>query len=246
MIAGTGSSEAGVIEVWVWPLRADELTLARLRATLSMVESARAARFSDPRLGAEYVIAQGRVREILASKTATPADRLEFEKGKFGKPRLVRPRNGFLSFNLSHSNRSEPPLAALAISPAYEVGIDLEAKREIDLAICRKFPEVEQRQIEDAEKNGKGAEAFLRIWTCKEAVLKACGLGLSGGLDAVAIDLASEPPRAIWMSQRVEKPGDFQLACPDLGDGTYGAIATLGSNAPLRPAMVWDDLAELA
>ena len=100
-----------------------------------------------------------------------------------GKPRLVSP--GRLEFNLSHSGDH----ALLAVSRERPVGVDIEVVRPIrerDSIVSRYFTDAERISF-DAVPPPLRDDHFFRLWTRKEAFLKALGVGLSGGLDRVEV-----------------------------------------------------------
>jgi 4'-phosphopantetheinyl transferase len=80
-----------------------------------------------------------------------------------------------LKFNLSHSG----DIAAIAIADGRDVGVDVEQVRDMtmleELASCSLSPG-EQAEL---RKNRADKEEFFRLWTRKEAYLKATSLGLS-------------------------------------------------------------------
>lgn len=123
---------------------------------------------------------------------------LVFEEGEHGKPFLRQPAP---HFNVSHSGE----LALLAISPRVELGVDLErinAKRRTDQIADRYFSAAEvagYRAIDDDEER---LRTFFRLWSCKEAYIKAIGLGLAAGLDTFDIDLAPNRPATLAASRR--------------------------------------------
>jgi 4'-phosphopantetheinyl transferase len=89
-------------------------------------------------------------------------------RGAHGKPALATPPP---HFNLSRRDG----VAAVALSHTHEVGVDVETLRPIDdareLAALHFTPREREAVADDA--------AFLRVWTRKEACMKATGLGLS-------------------------------------------------------------------
>ena len=103
------------------------------------------------------------LREMgLSSKTLTPYTNAD------GKPYFKELPD--LYYNLSHSG----DYAALALGPT-EVGIDIEKIREGKERLAKRFfakEEYEQLQGEWSD------EEFTRIWTRKESVIKACGVGM--------------------------------------------------------------------
>lgn len=89
-----------------------------------------------------------------------------------GKPSLTE--HGAVKFNLSHSKG----ICACALSGC-ECGVDCENVREYRLrAAARCFSPDERRALEKLD----GAERdlmFFRLWTLKEAYVKALGIGIS-------------------------------------------------------------------
>lgn len=93
-------------------------------------------------------------------------------KGRYGKPALEE--HPGIHFNLSHAEG-----IAACIVCGRECGIDCERIRDFRPNILKRiFSEQEQayfRNLPDEEKN----TAFFRLWTLKEAYIKAIGRGLS-------------------------------------------------------------------
>jgi phosphopantetheinyl transferase len=82
------------------------------------------------------------------------------------------------------------------------------AGRDIHGLVHRWFTKVEQQQFATLPAELLG-EAFLRGWTCKEAVLKALGTGVRD-LQNVSVDLDPRHPPSV-----LECPGSncWQLGC---------------------------------
>ncbi len=100
---------------------------------------------------------------------------------------------------------------------AAPVGVDVERvrprPRALALARSRLHPKEADAlaAVPDAERD----EAFARLWTAKEAVLKARGTGLVGGLDTFAV-----------VEGRVEADdGPWTLAAFDPEPGVVGTVA---------------------
>lgn len=78
-------------------------------------------------------------------------------------------------FNVSHS-RSH---GLLAFAPRGQLGVDVEdwdPRRPIDGAIRRVFSHTEQSALEQAPREER-RRLFFRLWTIKEALIKATGEG---------------------------------------------------------------------
>ncbi len=88
-----------------------------------------------------------------------------FEKEASGRPRPLR--QGYWS--VSH----KPRYVAGVFSPS-PVGIDVEQVRPYNPRLRRKVADAAEWRLVDLSKT----EAFFRIWTAKEAVLKIGGVGI--------------------------------------------------------------------
>lgn len=173
--------------LWPWPCM--QLWLARLssidlqrRDILRPDEAARADRFVFEPDRRRYVAAHVALHLVLEEANAAAARR-PFETGKHGKPTLAA--GAMPHFNLSHSG----DWALIGTSAQQEIGVDIEAARELDDMV-----ELAQRLFTQGERDelallrGRDRQrGFFHAWTRKEACVKAAGTGLYtdvSGLDA--------------------------------------------------------------
>ena len=173
----------GEVCVWWASLGLTDAEKEEAYRVLSPEEKHRAGRFRIDGAARRFIAARAALRSVLGKATGMgPAD-VTFDFGKHGKPRL--PDEG-LHFNASDSGE----FVAVALS-SREVGIDIELLRPF-----RRSQRLARRICTDRElealarfsEEQRGAQ-LLRLWTCKEAALKAVGTGLPGGLRNVEIEL---------------------------------------------------------
>jgi 4'-phosphopantetheinyl transferase len=175
------------IDIWTWRLGARDAELAALIALLSGDEIARASRFVGARDRQHFIVGRARLRQVLASYLAVPPEAVRFNYGEHGKPLLSRYPHA-PSFNLSHSGG----LAALAVSGCGTVGIDVERLRPMGSEIGQRFFTHNENAILAKLSGRRRVESFFRCWTRKEAVVKANGKGLTGGLACFDVALARD------------------------------------------------------
>jgi 4'-phosphopantetheinyl transferase len=124
------------------------------------------------------------VRNLLARYLDVPADSLRIEHTASGKPFLVGEQ---LQFNVSHSGNA----FLLGVSRDEPLGVDIETSRRSRrvLELAERFFAASETAALRAVPSTFVQQAFLNLWSCKEAVLKAHGSGISFGLHRVVFEL---------------------------------------------------------
>ena len=124
------------------------------------------------------------LRLLLSQYTGEAPQSMRFTRGPYGKPLLDGHSN--LSFNVSHSGTR----ALIAISTRRIVGIDIEQVnfmldwRPLADLVCTDGERLAIAHLPEIQK----VAMFFRYWTAKEALLKALGLGITQGLQVIAVN----------------------------------------------------------
>ena len=145
---------------------------------LDETERTRQRRFVHPRPSREFTLCRAALRSLLCRELKCSNDDLSFETSRYGKPfaRVIGVAAP-VAFNVSHSGRH----GLIALAPKGRVGVDVEERspnRNLDVCIRLLFAPNEQAEFENVHGQGK-VDQFYRIWTLKEALIKAVGAGLS-------------------------------------------------------------------
>ena len=187
MVRASGSAA----DVWCAWVHASEHDVAGLAATvLSDAERTRLARYAVADAAARYVITRSLVRQVLGASLGVAPGEVDIRLTDLGKPVISGP----LHFNVSHSGG----IVMLAVSGDRAVGIDVERRREVRRAgalINRWLTPEERGSVTALRTSGLGeSDAFLKVWSAKEARLKALGVGISAAITAdvsrvVAVEL---------------------------------------------------------
>jgi 4'-phosphopantetheinyl transferase len=192
---------------------------------LSADETERASRFRLEADRRRFVAAHAGLRSILAAYLGNPPASLVFDTGPAGKPGLDHRRHDTtLRFNLSDSH----DLALVAVACRRDVGVDVERMRAIpDLEgiVARFFSPAERAALGGLPRDDR-LRAFFQCWTLKEACLKACGQGISEGLERLDVGVdVNEPPAIV---RGLAGPGDerrWELFPLAPGRDYLGAVA---------------------
>jgi len=209
------------------------LTLALPPANAADVWTVRLEDFHDPAGAAalrseEWAIMAGdpararariALRQLLARYSGLPAAAIVLTCGPYGKPEM---RDFPLSFSVARRGDS----ALIAIAARGRVGVDLERHRPLpELHSISALLHPEEHALLARMPDPARTSAFYRIWTRKEAALKALGTGIAAGLDGFSV-----LPRRI----SDPRPDTAGAACTSplllhdlrLGPGWSGALAT--------------------
>lgn len=209
------------IHIYSFPLRCSQAAEHRFSALLSEDEQRRAANFVFEKDRRKFIVARGRLRQILADYLGQPPENISFKYGAHGKPALADITAG-LKFNLSHSHE----LAVLAVSN-YEVGIDVEWCRPMDnmKSVAEKVYNDTELSLLFRTLSANRTELFYEFWTYKEAFIKLTGEGFSR--DPQTIQLPTEEICSTgWILAKCkEVQEEVMLKQFKTADGYKGAIA---------------------
>ncbi len=154
---------------------------------------------------------------VWSASAGVPANGDAWSRHDGGAP---RPPAGEPRLSLSHT----AGLAAVAVCAGADVGVDVERSRD-----ARDLEHVAAAALAAEElcrwrclPRAAREDALLTAWTRKEAILKALGTGLAGGLPSVVLDIDG---RLCSLQSGEGDPADWTLAGLDLAADTWGAVA---------------------
>jgi len=145
-----------------------------VEAWLSSSEMARANAFRYEHLRSRFVWCRAALREILGRRLDCLPARVALRTTAMGRPFVAA---AAFDFNVSHCE----DLALIAVLPATRcVGVDVEQLVPLPDLMGLAGTVLTPREIAELPETGDAQlQAFYRFWTCKEAYLKAIGIGLS-------------------------------------------------------------------
>jgi 4'-phosphopantetheinyl transferase len=161
-------------------------------AVLDATERDRAARYVFARDRIAFVAAHALARAALTRVAGGSPAAWRFTPGPHGKPaaccdEAVPVYATPVSFNLSHTHGHVG--VAILPEPGRDVGFDIEPlDRRIDLAVASRYFGPTETAWLSALPEPDRPLGFLRLWTLKEAFIKATGKGLSQDLASFWFD----------------------------------------------------------
>ena len=170
------------IDIWAASTDATDKMVRILAKDLGASELQRASAFRHSLERNRFIARRHLLRSIIGCYLNVDATAVEFNNTARGKPTLGGDfADAGLHFNVAHSDG----LAVVAISNVGAIGVDVEKIRrfdEIEQLVESCFSHRERTAFGLVPPNEKSA-AFFRLWTRKEALLKANGDGIGRSLD---------------------------------------------------------------
>ena len=150
------------------------------------------------------------VRVVLGDRLGVPARELRVSRTDTGKPIVAEG----VHFNVSHSG----DLILVALSARRAIGVDVERRREVERVAAMTKRWLDDRERKEMDRlvaaGASPSDAFLRLWSLKEARLKALGVGISGASGAELHRVRAEPLDALLAELKHER-----------GEAYVGAVA---------------------
>ncbi|HIK42575.1 4'-phosphopantetheinyl transferase superfamily protein [Thermoleptolyngbya sp. M55_K2018_002] len=212
------------VHLWLMNVESCAENLLLFEQILSPDEQARAAKFRQEGDRARFIIGRGILRHLLSCYTGLAPSAICFSYNSYGKPALKSLSNATppLQFNLSHSGG----LVLYGFTQEHPIGVDLEQHRPLDvLALAQSVFSESERAVLNPLPPAEQLTQFLQLWTCKEAYVKAIGLGLSG-LEQVEMAIASDGSVYLAPFTKASSPHSYWRIQPvSLGDHVSAAFA---------------------
>ncbi len=178
--------KAGSVAVTHVDLTPDTSREAASLLWLDEEEQARCRRYPLAGSRRRFALCRAALRAVLCRRFGCDNERLSFGSSDHGKPfALVDGEPAAISFNLSHSKKH----GLIALVPRGRLGVDVEER-----VPRRDFDELSEAVFAPRERSALaragGRERvwlFFRLWTVKEALIKALGTGFT--LDASSFEV---------------------------------------------------------
>lgn len=202
-----------------------------LEATLAPDEMARADRFRRSRDRDRFIAAHGLLREVLGGYLRTDPAALRFRSGRWGKPELeTGSAGGQIQFNVAYADYA----VLIGVARGRAIGVDLELVRPTvsALELAERICSARELTVLRALPADARPWGFFRLWTAKEAVLKADGRGL--WVDPMRVDVSDVMAAPTVRAQRrirVEAGPSWAIQPFALG-GAYAAALAVAGDAP--------------
>lgn len=135
-----------------------------------------------------FILSRYILRQLLDHQFCIGMRNIGFFRNEYGKMYIEDDINGSykwpIYFNLSHSDN----VLALAVSACYDIGVDVEKiDRNFTNVAYSFFSKAEVKYLKDLSEEVRQRE-LCKLWTLKEAYVKAKGMGLTIPLDSFNVN----------------------------------------------------------
>lgn len=166
------------IDVWKVDTKNYKSKVKKLVGMLSSDEINRVKNYYLDKDKTNFIVSRSILRTILSSYLQVQAQDIVFDYTPTLKPTLVLRHNNTIGFNVTHSKN----LILYAIRHGGDIGIDVQYNQDIsgfEKIAKRFYSPAENAQINLLPMEKQLSE-FAKIWTTKEAFLKATSTGIIG------------------------------------------------------------------
>jgi 4'-phosphopantetheinyl transferase len=164
------------------------------------------------------------LRLLLGAYLGLPGKDIRITRRIKGRPELeLAQSNGELDFSVARSDGCY----LIGISGGATIGVDLEraARRSgKPLALARRYFSEHETAALAALDEEKLQRAFMHTWACKEAIVKASGMGIANQLCRFTVDVNPDTPPVV-----LDMPDDdhtaWKLAVAEPAPGAIAVVA---------------------
>lgn len=220
---------------------------ATLKTILNRAEIEKMNQYRFPGQAARFGVCRAYLRLLVGMYLDIKPRDIEIGVNKYGKPILVNEHNNCdLQFNVSHTGK----LAVVAVMKNRQIGVDVEQVLPISdlVSIASQVFTPHENVWLFSDDNSVHNKRFFRLWTCKEALLKAVGTGFL--TDPKSIEVSSDFQRDLACQRWVTKIYGKQYTCVKLSPplGTSGTLVVLGnytSGTVIERTLSYRELSEI-
>lgn len=241
-VANDADTPPAQCHVRVWHSAADQQKRGRFESLCETLldpdELIHADRFRRATTRNQHIVGRAMARRLLGDNDVAPQT-IQFTEGQYGKPQVVLPSAAKQPFNIAHTDGLV--LCGIADQHVELVGVDVESiRRRTSTDLAERYfsaPEIEFLRSQPMEDQ---KYFFLRIWTLKEAFIKAIGTGLHTPLADFAFDGIDSPrPRIRFLASHLDDGRNWNFICFEPRKGFIAAAAVAAKQLNSKVAVDW-------
>lgn len=175
------------VHVWQADLKTLSVYPKEISKTLSPYELDRASKFRFIKDQELFILRHYQLRLILSKYCNCKPHQLVFRYNSYKKPFISIPEFKQIKFNMTYSS----DLMLVGLCKQKDIGIDIEKVHEIHDLENIAVENFSRQELEFLKSKLNKTNTFFKIWTSKEAFIKAIGKGIYYPLKSFCIDFNS-------------------------------------------------------
>lgn len=168
-----GNLPPAVIEIWRFNLDSYFQRIPEMYGLLSNEEKAKSEKFRKEGDRQMFIASRASLRLIMSCYLNIEPREIRFSANKNKKPQLQNECNYGIHFNVSHSG----PYILIAVSDE-EIGVDIEFYKHLTILKSEMEHLFTRQEISFIASQNPPEDAFSKLWTRKEALLKGTSQGI--------------------------------------------------------------------
>jgi len=164
------------------------------------------------------------LRLLLGAYLGLPGKNVHITRRNKGRPELdTSQSNGELNFNVARSSGCY----LIGVNSGAPIGVDMEmATRRPGkpMALARRYFSRQEIATLSGFEESELHRAFMHTWACKEAIVKASGMGIANQLCRFSVDVNPDNPPSV-LDMPDDDPVAWKLAIAEPVPGAIAAIA---------------------
>jgi len=173
------------------------------------------------------------LRLILGAYLGLPGKDIHITRRIKGRPELDSAQSdGELNFSVARSN----DCYLIGISSGAIIGVDLEVadrRSGRPLALARRYFSKDETAALSALGEEELQRAFMHTWACKEAIVKASGMGIANQLCRFSVDVSPDNPPSV-LDMPDDDPTAWKLAIAKPAGNSIAAVAVRQASVQLQ------------
>ncbi len=183
------NTEIEEYQVHVWQANMDALSIypKDISKVLSPDELDRANKFKFPKDREHFILRRYQLRFILSKYCVCQPNEVMLRYNSYKKPFIYIPEFEGIKFNLSFSGN----LMVVGLSKNNDIGIDIEKVRQMHDLENIAMENFSLQEVKYLKGTSDKTTTFFKIWTRKEAFIKATGNGMYYLLKSFCVNINS-------------------------------------------------------
>ncbi len=219
--------EGNHVHIWQTNLKALSVYPFDISKTLSSDELERSSKFKSQKDQEDFIFRHYTLRSILSKYCNCQPGEIKFRYNTYKKPSVSVPQSSKIKFNMSYSGE----IIIVGVCLQNDIGVDIEKVRKINNIKNIAAENFSLQELKLLNSKFDKTNTFFKIWTRKEAFIKAYGNGIYYPLKSFCVDINSSGGyEHLAFSENSSESGLWRTSELDIVEGYIASMAIKSDN----------------